>query len=207
MAFRFLLTALIGVFPFTLRGQSEDTNPQQEKVASVNFQDAISSTQAYKKMKQDLIKKSAPAKEAIAKQHGELETLRDRVSNPKNSLNDDERNHLLLTIEVKQKALEADEEQERDEFQKDATRALNKLAGKAWPVVQNYAKANGYAVILDTGQSPNWILWATDETVNKYGLKGKPPAEIENALLTVFSGKDAQPIDHELAAALDAALR
>jgi Skp family chaperone for outer membrane proteins len=203
-----VLVVSLVVFPFKLRGQSADTNPQQqEKVARVNFQDAISATQQYQKIKEDLIRKSAPKNKDIAKQNAELETLRRRLSNQENKLSDNERNSLVVAIAIKANALQVAEAQSRDEFQKDATKALNKLARKAWPVVQNYAEANGYAVILDTSASPNLILYASEATVSKYGLKGKPPAEIENALLSVFSGKDAQPIDHELTATLDAAIR
>lgn len=202
------LTVFLAISSFALRGQSVDANTQkQEKVATVNFQDAVAATDAYKKMKQDLIKKSAPKKKDIAKQNAELEALRRRLSNQEHKLSDEDRNNLILTIAVKMKALQTDEEQARDEFQKNATRALEKLVRKAWPVVQTYAGANGYSVILDTSTSPNRILWATDETVSKYGLKGKTPTEIESGLLSVFSDKDAQPIDHGLTVALDAALR
>lgn len=207
MLSRFVMTivfAPLAAFPCSLHGQTAamgETRQQQEKIGKINIQVVISSTQTGKKTLQDLVKQFEPQKKVLAKQNAEIDKLKERLSG---KISDREREKLTAAIDDKEKALHSNYDRFSNELLQAENKVLEKIGLKVVGVLANYAKANGYAVILDTSSPQIGILWANEETVRRLGLLGKPQPEIEKGLAAAFADKEAMTIDQELIAACDA---
>jgi Skp family chaperone for outer membrane proteins len=210
MLFRFVLTVLITfltVFPCKSRGQAaraDEAHPQQDKIGKVNIADVIASTRAGKKFLADVHNQFAAKQKDLAKQEAEINHLKQRLSDQAGKLGDKERDQLTATIESKEKAFHANQEQMREQREQVLNKTVDKLGTKVLQVLSNYAKTNGYAAILDTGGPTMGILWASEGTVGKLGLTGKTQPEIEKGLLAAFADKQASLINQELIKACDA---
>lgn len=189
----------------TLRGQPVHPNsPRLEKVVQVRLEDVIDGIQVHQKLMEDLKKRFEPTKTDLAKRTAEIDSLRNQLDQGKN-LSDKEQENLATTIAMKTNALLRDEKQALDEFEKVYRPARRKILSKLTDVMRNYAKKNGYAVILETGIPPTTrVAWASQAEQIKYGLEDKPWPEIEKKLLTIFSVKEAQSITQELIVACNA---
>src|SRR5208337_1933881 len=78
-------------------------------------------------------------------------------------MNDDARANLVKSIETKQKSLQRSAEDAQNEFQQQQNEIAQRILQKMAPVIDKYAKANGYGLLLDSSnpwpQGP--LLWAT----------------------------------------------
>ena len=210
MLSRFVMTlvfAPFATFPCSLHGQTAamgEIRQQQEKIGKIDIQVVISSTQTGKKTLQDLVKQFEPQQKVLAKQNAEIDKLKERLSG---KISDRERDKLTAAVEDKEKALHSNYDHLNNELQQAETKVLQKLGLKVLGVLANYAKANGYDVVLDTSSPEIGILWANEETVRRLGLLGKPQPEIEKGLAAAFADKEAMSINQELIAACDAKIR
>ena len=79
-------------------------------------------------------------------------------------LSDEERTTRVKTLEVKQKSLQRNYEDAQNEFQQAEQEVVNRIGGKMLTVLEKYAKANGYAVVLDVSNPQTPVLWASQGT-------------------------------------------
>ena len=103
----------------------------------------------------------------------ELKQLSDDVENLKkqyqaqgDKLSDEEKSSRAKAIDTKQKALQRNYEDAQAEFQQAEQDVINRIGSKMVAVLEKYANANGFAVVLDVSNpqtSP--VLWATQGTV------------------------------------------
>ena len=63
-----------------------------------------------------------------------------------------------MAIDIKAKARERDRERVCDELEKDRRRRFNDLGTRMKPVLERYAKENGYSLILEAGSPESSVL-------------------------------------------------
>lgn len=147
------------------------------KVAIVNIQDAIANTNEGKKELDALQQKFSPKQAELKTQNDEVENLKKQLQAQGDKLSDDERNNRVKTIEVKQKSLQRNFEDAQNEFQQAEQEVVNRLGKKMLEVLEKYAKANGYAMILDVSNPQTPVLYAspganiTKELVEAYNAE------------------------------------
>jgi outer membrane protein len=143
------------------------------KVAILNVQKAILSTEEGKTAAAALTRKFAPKEARLSKEQREIENLESQLHGGA-VRTDDEAASLKARIATlagnNRRALE-DARQEIDVEQK---RILNELAAKLLLVVEKYAKKKHFEVVLDEGDPRTPIYWRaektdiTDEVVKRY---------------------------------------
>jgi outer membrane protein len=78
-------------------------------------------------------------------------------------MNEDARATLLKSIESKQKVLQRTGEDAQNDFQQQQNEVAQRILQKMAPVIDKYAKSNGYGLLFDSSnpwpQGP--LLWAT----------------------------------------------
>lgn len=80
-------------------------------------------------------------------------------------LNETERNTRARQINDREKTLKRKYEDFQGEVQAAEQEVLNRLGGKMLGVLDKYAKANGYSVVLDVSNpQANSVLWASQTT-------------------------------------------
>ncbi|MFI5103978.1 MAG: OmpH family outer membrane protein [Terriglobales bacterium] len=160
--------------------------PVPTKIGVVNIQQAISECAEGKKEVDALQQKFNPKQAELKTLNDEVESLKKQYQAQADKLSDEEKASRAKTIDSKQKALQRNYEDAQAEFQQAEQEVINRIGSKMITVLDKYANANGYAVVLDVSNpqtSP--VLYATQGTVitkelvdayNADNAAGAPPA-------------------------------
>jgi len=135
------------------------------KIGIVNIQDAIVATNEGKKEFDTLQKRFEPKQAELKGLNDEVEGLKKDLQAKQDKLNEDERTKQVKNLEVKQKTLQRNYEDAQNEFQQAEQEVVNRIGGKMLNVLEKYAKANNYAVVLDVSNPNTPVLWASQGTV------------------------------------------
>jgi outer membrane protein len=137
--------------------------PGGVKVGIIDIQQAIIGTNEGARDFEALQKKFEPKKNDLANQNTEIETLKKQLQTQGDKMNDDARNNLMKSIETKQKSLQRSVEDAQNEYQQQQNEIAQRILQKMAPVIDKYAKGNGYGLLFDSSnpwpQGP--LLWAT----------------------------------------------
>jgi outer membrane protein len=142
------------------------TGPVPTKIGVVNIQQAIQECAEGKKEIDTLQAKFAPKQVELKTQSDDVEALKKQYQTQADKLSDDEKTSRAKAIDTKQKALQRNYEDAQAEFQQAEQDVINRIGSKMVNVLEKYANANGFAVVLDVSNpqtSP--VLWATQGTV------------------------------------------
>lgn len=145
------------------------------KIAIVNIQEAIGATNEGKKEFDALQQKFSPKQAELKTQNDEVENLKKQLQTQGDKLSDEERNNRVKSLEIKQKTLQRNYEDAQAEFQQAEQEVVNRIGAKMLNVLEKYAKANGFAVVLDVSNPQTPVLYAstniTKELVNAYNAE------------------------------------
>jgi outer membrane protein len=134
------------------------------KVGIVSIQDAIANTNEGKKELEALQQKFAPRQTALQTQNDELENLKKQLQAQGDKLSEEERSSRVRSATEKQKSLQRSAEDFQNEVQTAEQEILNRLGKKMLDVLEKYAKANGYAVVMDVSNPQTPVLYANPGT-------------------------------------------
>jgi len=156
------------------------------KIGIVGIQEAIAATNEGKKEMETLQQKFAGKQTALKALNDEVEGLKKQLQAQGDKLSEEARSNSVKTLEAKQKTLQRDYEDYQNEVQQAEQEILNRLGGKMLNVMEKYATANGYSVILDVSNPQTTpVLWAsgpsniTQALVDAYNAQSPvaPPAK------------------------------
>jgi outer membrane protein len=142
------------------------TGPVPTKIGVVNIQQAIQECAEGKKEIDALQQKFSPKQVELKQQSDDVEALKKQYQAQADKLSDEEKSSRAKAIDTKQKALQRNYEDAQAEFQQAEQDVINRIGSKMVNVLEKYANANGFAVVLDVSNpqtSP--VLWATQGTV------------------------------------------
>jgi outer membrane protein len=148
-------------------GAAPATNPAPaaSRIGVVNMQEAIVTSNEGKKEFDALQQKFAPKQGELKGLSDELDGLTKTFQAQADKLADAERATRSKEIEAKQKALQRNYDDAQSEFQQAEQDVVNKIGQKMLAVLDKYAKANGFAVVLDVSSPQSPVLIATQGTV------------------------------------------
>jgi len=144
------------------------------KVGVMAAQSALLSTRDGQRALQEMNKHLEPTKAGMDKKAQEIRELQDKLQRGGNAMADTAKAELQRTIEQKTKAYNRDMEDAQAEAEQEQHKMLDELSGKMQKVIENYAAANGYAVILDDANPNTPVLYVasaveiTKEIVDLY---------------------------------------
>ncbi len=143
-----------------------NASPAATKIGVVNIQAAIAESREGKKEFDALQQKFTPKQTELKNLNDEVENLKKQLQAQGDKLNDDEKGTRARAIDFKQKALQRNYEDAQAEFQQAEQEVINRLGTKMLAVLEKYAKANGFSVVLDVSNpqtSP--VLYATQGSI------------------------------------------
>jgi outer membrane protein len=131
------------------------------KVAAINVEQAIFNTNEGLRDLEALSKKFEPKSNELKSRNDEIEALKKQLTAA--GVTDDKKADVQRQIDTKQKALERDAQDAREDFQGQQNEIGQRILQKMAPVIMKYANDNGYGVIIDTSTPwPNGpVLWAS----------------------------------------------
>jgi Skp family chaperone for outer membrane proteins len=148
------------------RAQNPAGGPVPGKIGIVAIQAAIANTNEGKKELDALQQRFTPRQLELKNQNDEIEGLKKQLQAQGDKLTEEARASQVRTIESKQKSLQRSGEDFQNEVQQAELELLNRLGGKMQKIMENYAKANGYTVILDVSNSQTTPVMYASETAN-----------------------------------------
>ena len=152
------------------------------RIAVVAFQMAVAQTNEGQRDFGDLQKKYAPKEAALKTLSDEIDTLSKQLQDQGATLSDVERANRSKTIDEKKKQLDRETEDLRNDGQQDMQDMYTTLASKVYDVMQSYAEAQGFTLVLDVSQQQSPVLYASGGTnitkmvIDAYNLKSGVPA-------------------------------
>lgn len=154
--------------------------PAGNKIAIVNIQQAISATNEGKKEFDALQQKFTPKQVQLKNENDEVENLKKQLQTQGDKLSEEEKNTRVQTLEIKQKTLQRNLQDAQDEYQQEEQQVVNRIGGKMLNVLETYARAHGYSMVLDVSNPQTPVLYAstniTKELVDAYNAAVPVPA-------------------------------
>ncbi len=138
------------------------TNATGTRMGTINVEQAIFATNEGQRDFEALSKKLEPKQNELKGLNDEVEALKKQLNTQGEKLNDDSRGTLVKQIEQKQKSLERQVQDARDDAQNQQNEIAQRILQKMGPMLVKYAADQGFGVIIDTSNPwPNGpVLWA-----------------------------------------------
>ncbi|MFL6428444.1 MAG: OmpH family outer membrane protein [Acidobacteriaceae bacterium] len=137
------------------------------KIAVIQFEAVVGQTNEGQRAFAELNTKFQPKQQQIKSESDEVDTLKKELQTAGDKLSDAERQTRLRSVDEKEKTLQRNVEDARNDFSGEMNEKFSGIAQKVAQVMTQYAQQNGYTLVMDAGstqqqQSP--ILWAAEST-------------------------------------------
>ncbi len=133
------------------------------KIAIINMQDAVMRTQEGQKLARELQGKYGPTQQRLETQQQEIVSLRDQLSRGANTMSDEARRKLTREIQTKERSMQRDVEDARQEFNDTQQKASGAMFQKMVAVIDKHAKTNGFSIVFDISAPQSPVLFALNE--------------------------------------------
>jgi outer membrane protein len=164
------------------------------KIGTINVEGAIFASNEGQRDFDALGKKLEPRQTELKGKNDEIEGLKKQLNTQGDKLNDETKSSLTKQIETKQKALERDAQDAQEDARNQENEIAQRILAKMAPMIVDYAKNNGFALIIDASQSNQWpngpVLWnsgaldITKPVVDAYNVKSGVAAPAKPATST-----------------------
>jgi outer membrane protein len=154
------------------------------KVAIINVQGAILATKDGEKAREAIRAKFEPRAKDMEGRAGEIKRIQDQLEKGANTMAPEARDKMNREIEDKKKKYQWDSEDLNTELQQEEQKLVNEIGQRMISVVDEFAKANTFAIVLDVSGQQSPVLWAangidiTTQIVElydkKFGVGGAP---------------------------------
>ena len=132
------------------------------KVGVIQIQSALVATKDGQKAAKELEEKMAPRKKELDGKQAELRDLQERLQKGGNTLSDSAKEDLTRNIDQKTKSFNRQVEDAQAELEQEQQKVLGQLGQKMMQVIDKYAQANGFSVILDVSNQNTPVLYASN---------------------------------------------
>jgi len=153
------------------------------KIAVVAFQAAVAQTNEFQRDFADLQKKFTPKRDQLKALSDEIDGLKKQLQTQGSTLSEAERASRTKAIDDKTKQLQRSAEEAQNDFKQEMQDTYGTVANKVGGVLIDYAKQQGYTLVLDGGQQQAAvILYANTSTditkalIDAYNVKSGIPA-------------------------------
>jgi len=133
------------------------------KVGIIQAQSALVSTKDGQKAMQEFQAKLEPRKKDLERKAAEIRELQDKLQRGGAAMAEAAKLDLTRAIDSKTKAYNRDMQDAQDEADQEQRKLLDELSGKMTQVIEKYAQANGYAVILNVSDQNTPVIYASNQ--------------------------------------------
>jgi len=167
------------------------TGATGSKIGNINVEGAIFASNEGQRDFDTLSKKLEPRQNELKAKNEEIDGLKKQLNTQGDKLNEEAKNSLTKQIETKQKALERDAQDAQEDARNQENEIAQRILQKMAPMIVDYAKNNGFALIIDASTNNQWpngpVLWnsgtldITKPVVDAYNAKSGVPAPVRPA--------------------------
>ena len=178
-----IVAALLTGLSLSAAAQAPAAPAGPTKIAVVAFQAAVAQTNEFQRDFADLQKKFVPKRDQLKALSDEIDGLKKQLQTQGSTLSEAERDSRTKAIDDKTKQLQRAAEEAQNDFKQEMQETYGGVASKVGNVLIDYAKQQGYTLVLDAGQQEAAvILYANTSTditkviVDAYNVKSGIPA-------------------------------
>ena len=128
------------------------------KVAIIHVQNAILQTKDGQKAAGELQGRFAPKKADLDKKQADIATLQDQLRKGSATMSEDAKAKLMRDIDANNKSLQRDTEDAQADLDQEQGKIMQELGNKVMAVLEKFATANGYALVLDVSNPQTPVL-------------------------------------------------
>ncbi len=153
------------------------------KIAVIQFEGVVAQTNEGQRAFAELNTKFQPKQQQIKQASDEVDSLKKELQSAGDKLSESEKASRVRTIDEKEKSLQRNVEDARNDFSGEMNEKFSTIAQKVASVMQQYAQKNGYTLVLDASAQQSPILWASEATniseavVQAYNTQSGVPAQ------------------------------
>ena len=178
-----IVAALLTGLSLTAAAQAPAAPAGPTRIAVVAFQAAVAQTNEFQRDFGDLQKKFTPKRDQLKALSDEIDGLKKQLQTQGSTLSEAERANRTKAIDDKTKQLQRSAEEAQNDFKQEMQDTYGAVANKVGGVLIDYAKQQGYTLVLDGGQQQAAvILYANTSTditkalIDAYNVKSGIPA-------------------------------
>lgn len=151
------------------------------KIAVINFEGVVQQTNEFQRDIADLQKKYQPRVDTLKGLNTQIETLKKQLQDSGTTLSDADRAAKLHDVDDKTKELQRQGDDLKSDEQEAGQETLQQVGQKVFDIMSDYAKAQGFNLVLDAGQQNSGVVWAT------------PGVDISKPVLDAYNAKSGIP--------------
>jgi outer membrane protein len=153
------------------------------KLGTINLEQAIFATNEGQRDFEALSKKLEPKQSELKGVNDEVDGLKKQLNTQGDKMNEQARATLVKQIETKQKSLDRQVQDAREDAQGQQNEIAQRILQKLAPMLVSYASDNGFGIILDTSNPwPNGpVVW------------GAPSVDVTKAVVDAYNAKSGVP--------------
>jgi outer membrane protein len=130
------------------------------KIAIIHVQNAILSTKDGQKAAADLQATFNPRQQDMEKKQAELTALQDQLRKGSATMSEDAKTKLMRDIDATTTRVNRDRQDAQSDLDEAQGKVMQELGGKMMAVLEKYATANAFALVLDVSNPQTPVLWA-----------------------------------------------
>ena len=147
-------------------------------IAIVDFNNAVLGTDEAQRALNVLEKKYYPREQQLKKLNDDVETTKKVLNDSTTKLTDSERNQRIQDLSTKEKQLQRQAEDLKNDSQSDSQQIFQGVAQKVYMFLQDYAQQHAYSAVVERGTDAAPVVWyaannmdITDQLIKAYNLK------------------------------------
>jgi len=152
--------------------------PVSQKIVTVSFNAAVLQTAEAQKEMGALKARFAPRQAQLQTLNDEVEALRKQLSDAANKLSDTEMATRQRSLESKEKQLQRQAEDFKNDSDSESQQAFQRVAQKVYAFLQAYGQQHGYSAVIERGSDAAPVVWfvaadmdITDQLVKAYNAQ------------------------------------
>ena len=147
-------------------GTAADASEVKTKIGTVNIQIILDGSEAGKKALAELKGKAEKEKENLEKKLEAVKKLEKEIESQRLVAKEGTLGEKEQELKRLRRDLDASKEDTQTSFQKMQAQMMRKLVADVNRIIKDYAKKNGYTIVLEKGDSPNmmggFVIYADD---------------------------------------------
>ena len=162
----------------TVQAQVASNPPAAQHIVTLSFNSAVLETAEAKRELGALQAKLAPRQAQLQSLNNEVEALRKQLTDAGDKLSDTERATRERALETKEKELQRQAEDFRNDSQNESQQVFQKVAQKVYAFLQTYSQQHGYSAVIERGSDAAPVVWyaagnldITDELIKAYNAQ------------------------------------
>jgi outer membrane protein len=161
-----LLLSSVSTWAITSQAQSPPSQPKTQNIVAVSFNAAVLQTAEAQKEMAALQTKFAPRQAQLKALNDEVEALRKPISNTSDKLTDTEMATREQALENKEKQLQRQAEDFRNDSQSESQEVFQRVAQKVYAFLQAYSQQHGYSAVIERGSDAAPVVWYAANNVD-----------------------------------------